>query len=77
VVGFCASGTRRGSPHAWDGGTERPADAFSRIKYRDHWYWIDDRDIFSKRAFTFLTVLFTLSESGQKIQPPILTIRAN
>jgi hypothetical protein len=58
-------------------GTERPADAFSRIKYRDHWYWIDDRDIFSKRAFTFLTVLFTLSESGQKIQPPILTIRAN
>jgi hypothetical protein len=58
-------------------GTERPADAFSRIKYRDHWYWIDDRDILSKRAFTFLTVLFTLSESGQKIQPPILTIRAN
>lgn len=58
-------------------GTERPAVAFSRIKNRDHWYWIDDRDIFSKRAFTFLTVLFTLSESGQKIQQPILTIRAN
>jgi hypothetical protein len=45
--------------------------------YRDHWYWSDDQDIVSKRAFTFLTVLFTLSESGQKIQPPILTIRAN
>jgi hypothetical protein len=58
-------------------GAERPADAFSRIKYRDHWYWIDDRDFISKRVFTFLTVLFTLSESGQKIQPPILTIRAN
>jgi hypothetical protein len=58
-------------------GTERPADAFTRVKYRDHWYWIDDRDFSSKRIFTFLTVLFTLSETGQKIQQPILTIRAN
>lgn len=60
-----------------ENGTERPADAFARVKYRDHWYWIDDRDFRSKRVFTFLTVLFTLSETGQKIQQPILTIRAN
>ena len=58
-------------------GTERPADTFAQVRYRDHWYWIDDQDLLSKRVFTFLTVLFTLSESGQKIQPPILTIRAN
>jgi hypothetical protein len=58
-------------------GTERPADAFTRIKYRDYWYWIDDQDFPSKRIFTFLTVLFTLSDTGQKIQEPILTIRAN
>jgi len=58
-------------------GTERPADSFTRVKYRDHWYWIDDRDFRSKRIFTFLTVLLTLSETGQKIQQPILTIRAN
>jgi hypothetical protein len=58
-------------------GTEQSDKSFTQIKYRDHWYWIDDSDIVSKRVFTFLTVLFTLSETGQKIQQPILTIRAN
>jgi len=58
-------------------GAERPADAFVHAKYRGNWYWVDDRDFRSKRTFTFLTILLTLSETGQKIQQPILTIRAN
>lgn len=58
-------------------GTERREKSFTQIRYRDHWYWIDDRDLLSKRVFTFLTVLLTLSETGGKIQQPILTIRAN
>lgn len=58
-------------------GAERPADSFAQVKYRGHWYWIDDRDFLTKRIFTFMTVLFTLSETGQKIQQPILTIRTN
>ena len=58
-------------------GTEQTDKSYTQVKYRDHWYWIDDRDMASKRVFTFLTVLFTLSETGQKIQQPILTIRAN
>jgi hypothetical protein len=58
-------------------GTEQADKSYTQVRYRDHWYWIDDRDMFSKRVFTFLTVLFTLSETGQKMQQPILTIRAN
>lgn len=56
---------------------EEPADAFVKIRYRDWWFFIDDREFQSKRVFTFLMVLFTLSETGQKLQQPILTIRAN
>lgn len=58
-------------------GAERPSDSFVQVKYRGHWYWIDDRNFKTKQIFTFLTILFTLSETGQKIQQPILTIRAN
>jgi hypothetical protein len=58
-------------------GAERPSDSFAQVKYRGYWYWIDDRNLSTKRIFTFLTVLFTLSETGEKIQLPILTIRAN
>lgn len=56
---------------------EEPDDAFVKVRYRNHWFYIDDREFQSKRVFTFLMVLFTLSETGQKLQQPILTIRAN
>jgi hypothetical protein len=55
---------------------ERPADAFVAVPYRDHWFWIDDRDIPSKRLFSFLMFMFTLVETGGKEAPPIVTIPA-
>jgi hypothetical protein len=53
---------------------EEPADAFVAVRYRDHWFWIDDRDFRSKKMFSFLMFLFTLAETGTPQPAPVLTI---
>ena len=53
---------------------ERPPDAFVAVPYRDHWFWIDDRDMPSKRMFSFIMYIFTLVEPASKDSPPVLTI---
>jgi hypothetical protein len=55
---------------------DRPSDAFVAVPYRNGWFWIDDRDIPSKRLFAFLMFIFTLVETGTKESPPIITIPA-
>jgi hypothetical protein len=55
---------------------EKPSDAFVAIRYRDYWFWIDDRDLKTKRAFAFMMALFTLSETGEKENLPLITIPA-
>ena len=56
---------------------EQPADAYAAVRYRDHWFWIDDRDLASKRVFTFLTIFSSIAETGTVPQIPIITIPAN
>lgn len=51
--------------------------AFTAVKYRDYWFWIDDRDFKSKRTFAFLMVLFSLTETGGKEGLPLVTIPAS
>jgi len=55
---------------------EKPADAFIAVPYRNAWFWIDDRDLPSKRMFSFLMFIFTLVEPGGKEGAPIVTIPA-
>ncbi len=55
---------------------ERPVDAFVGVPYRSYWFWIDDRDLPSKRMFSFLMFIFTLVETGGKEGAPIVTIPA-
>lgn len=54
----------------------RPADAFVAVAYRNRWFWIDDRDLRTKRAFAFMMMLFTLADTGEKEGLPLITIPA-
>ena len=55
---------------------QKPRDAFVTVPFRDHWFWIDDKDVLSKNVFSFLMFIFTLTETGQKEGVPIVTIPA-
>lgn len=52
----------------------KPDDAFTSVNYRDHWFWIHDRDFKSKRTFAFLMILFSLTETGSQQGLPLVTI---
>jgi hypothetical protein len=49
-------------------------DVFAAVQYRNRWFWVDDRDLASKRGMGFLLMLFTLVESGGSAPSPVLTI---
>lgn len=55
---------------------EESPDAFVSVSYRHHWFWIDDRDLASKRDFAFIMLLFTLSDTSLQSAPPLITIPA-
>jgi len=56
--------------------SEQPTDAYASVPYRNRWFWIDDRDLNSKRMFMFLTVFSALAETGTAPQIPLITIPA-
>jgi hypothetical protein len=57
-------------------GTDRPPDAFAAVRYGRFWFWIDDRDLDSKRVFMFLRMFSALAETGVVPQAAIVTIPA-
>lgn len=55
---------------------KKPADAYAAVHYRNHWFWIDDRDWRSKRALTAIMFSFTLADTGSNHKLPLITIPA-
>ena len=57
-------------------GTDKPASSFAAVRYRDHWFWIDDGDWQTKRALTAVMFFFTLADTGDGGNLPLITIPA-
>ena len=58
-------------------GVSRPEDVLVAVPYRDNYFWINDTDVASKRIFSFLMMLFSLTETGEKTGAPIVTVPTN
>lgn len=57
-------------------GPSQPDDAYAAIRYRDQWFWIDDRDQKSKQILTFLMLMFSLTEGAPAQTAPVVTVPA-
>jgi hypothetical protein len=57
--------------------SSKPYDAHVVVRYRKHWFWIDDRDYASKRVFMFYMLLSSLTETGGAQAAPIVTVPTN
>lgn len=55
-------------------GDQAPPEAFVRVRYKGHWFWIDESHHDSKSTFILLTYLFSLQDAGTSLQGPLLSI---
>ena len=44
------------------------------IRDRDYWFYIDDRDVFSKRTFAMVQIVLSLTDSGETARGPVVSI---
>ena len=61
-------------PFHVNSGPDRPSESFAQIKYRGDWYWIDNDDLMSKRVFTLMLFLTTLTNYAGDKHGAVLTI---
>ena len=57
-------------------GQFEPKDPFVAASYDGDWFWIDNDDLATKRVFSFVMLLLSLSESSRPGQAPLITIPA-
>jgi len=53
---------------------EEPASAFIAVRYQDHWFYIDQGDVRSKRIMLIIMVLFSLQAPEVEAAAPVLTL---
>lgn len=53
---------------------DKPKDALVSVQSRGYWFYIDDRDIDSKKAFSFLMIIMQLTSAQQEDRGPAVTI---
>ncbi len=58
-------------------GREEPVNAAVKVRYRGHWFYIDDSDLDSKSTFMLLGQLFALQSGEVKNAGPVLTLPVN
>ncbi len=54
--------------------SEKPSDAFVRMKYRGSWFYIDDTDVESKRTYALFSQIFAIQAGQIKVERPTLTL---
>ncbi len=52
----------------------RPREAFLAIEYKDHWFYLDDRDVASKTTFAVIQILLSLASDGSGSVGPLISI---
>jgi hypothetical protein len=55
----------------------KPDNSYTSVRYKDKWFWIDDRDLNTKSVFNFLIILFSLTERDVQKDAPIVTVPTN
>jgi hypothetical protein len=53
---------------------EKPEDAYVAIQNRGYWFYIDDRDMLTKRTFGVLQILMSLTDAGESARGPVVSI---
>ena len=71
-----AASEDRRNPVRIHSGKDKPSNTFAAVQYLDYWYWIDNSDWRTKRAFTAVMFFFTLAETGGNEKLPLITIPA-
>lgn len=54
--------------------SEEPVDTYAKVFTQNYWFYIENTDMDSKQAFSFLQLLLSLAETTPAGGPPVLTI---